>query len=76
MRWFKHMSDLSRDEGVCRFLDAAGDRQAAYGFLVRMLEIVAAKMTPTGGDDDCTLEYSLREWRRIRIGVPQPGRTS
>ena len=30
-----------------------------------MLEIVAAKMTPTGGDEDCTLEYSLREWRRI-----------
>ena len=65
MRWFKHMSGLSRDEGVCRYLDAANDRQAAYGFLIRMLELVAEKMTPTGGAKECTLEYSLREWRRI-----------
>ncbi len=35
MKWFKHMSDLPRDEGVSRYLDAAGkDHVTAYGFLM------------------------------------------
>ncbi len=65
MRWFKHMSDLSRDEGVCRYLDRASDRLIAYGFLIRVLEIVAEKMTPICGLENCTVEYSVREWARI-----------
>ena len=43
MKWFKHMSDLPRDEGVSRYLVAAGrDRVTAYGFLIFLLEAIEA----------------------------------
>ena len=45
MKWFKHYSDLPRDEGVSRYLDAAGkDRVTAYGFLMFLLEAIASRM--------------------------------
>lgn len=66
MKWFKHMSDLSRDEGVCRYLDAAGnDRLVAYGFLMLVLEAIASRMGWGEGDIICSATYSTRQWGRI-----------
>lgn len=66
MRWFKHMSDLSRDEDVCAYLEAAGrDRVAAYGFLMLLMEAVACRMKVIEGDLVCSATYPITEWGRI-----------
>ncbi len=66
MKWFKHMSDLSRDEGVSSYLDDAGnDRVLAYGFLMFILEAIASRMDAAKGDVVCCATYSLRQWGRI-----------
>ena len=45
MRWFKHMSALSRDEGVMRYLDECGnDAVEGYGFLMFLLEAIAERI--------------------------------
>ncbi len=71
MRWFKHMSDLSRDEGVSRYLDAAGkDRVTAYGFLMILLEAIASRMASKKGHLVCTATYSITQWGRITYSHP------
>ena len=64
MRWFKHMSALSRDEGVMRYIDACGkDAVEGYGFLMFVMEALAERldaMSPT-----CSLRCELRQWSRI-----------
>jgi len=66
MKWFKHMSDLPRDEGVSRYLDAAGkDLLVAYGFLLLLLEAIASRMDPNVGHLVCTATYSITQWERI-----------
>lgn len=66
MLWFKHYSDLSKDEDVSRFLDAAGkDRVTAYGFLMFVLEAIASRMNAAEGHLVCTATYSIRQWGRI-----------
>jgi len=71
MRWFKHMSDLSRDEGVSRYLDAAGSgRVTAYGFLTFLLEAIASRMDSTQGHLVCTATYSIPQWGRITYSHP------
>ena len=66
MKWFKHMSDLPRDEGVSRYLDAAGkDRVTAYGFLMFVLEAIAARMDANTGHLVCSATYSITQWGRI-----------
>lgn len=61
MRWFKHMSDLKRDEGVSRYLES--NKLAGYGFLMLVLETVAERMDLTS--DRCAATYSRAEWARI-----------
>jgi len=71
MRWFKHMTDLQRDEGVSRYLDAAGsDRVTAYGFLMCLLEAIASRMNATEGHLVCTATYSIPQWGRITYSHP------
>ena len=66
MKWFKHMSDLPRDEGVARYLDKAGkDWLVAYGFLMLLLEAIASRMDPNVGHLVCTATYSITQWERI-----------
>jgi len=66
VRWFKHMSDLARDEDISRYLDAAGkDRVTAYGFLMYVLEAVASRMEVIEGDLVCSATYSIPHWGRI-----------
>ena len=66
MKYFRHMSDLSRDEDVSRYLDAAGkDRVTAYGFLMLLLEAIASRMDWREGDLICSATYSIRQWGRI-----------
>lgn len=64
MRWFKHMSALSRDEGVMRYVDACGgDAVEGYGFLMLVMEAIAEQIdakSPT-----CGLTCELRQWSRI-----------
>ncbi len=71
MKWFKHMSDLPRDEGVSRYLDAAeSDRVTAYGFLMFLLEAIASRMA--WGEDDltCSATYSISHWGHITYSHP------
>jgi len=71
MRWFKHMSDLPRDEGVARYLDEAGkDRMAAYGFLIFLMEAISSRMNTNQGDDVCSATYSITHWGRITYSHP------
>ena len=71
MRWFKHMSDLPRDEGVARYLDEAGkDRLAAYGFLIFLMEAISSRMNTNQGDDVCSATYSVTHWGRITYSHP------
>jgi len=71
MKWFKHMSDLPRDEGVSRYLDAAGkDRVTAYGFLMLLLEAIASRMQVQEGDLICSATYSIPHWGRITYSHP------
>lgn len=71
MKWFKHMSDLPRDEGVSRYLDAAGkDRVTAYGFLMFVLEAIAARMDANTGHLVCSATYSISHWGRITYSHP------
>ncbi len=71
MKWFKHMSDLPRDEGVSRYLDAAGrDRVTAYGFLIFLLEAIASRMLVQEGDLICSATYSIPQWGRITHSHP------
>jgi len=66
MKWFKHYSDLPRDEGVSRYLDAAGkDRVTAYGFLMFLLEAIASRMDASEGHLVCSASYSIAHWGRI-----------
>ena len=66
MRWFKHHSDLSQDEGVCRYLDESGrERATAYGFLMFILEAIASRMDASEGHLVCSATYSIRQWQRI-----------
>ena len=61
MRWFKHMSQLTRDEGVSRYFES--NRLAGYGFMILVLEAVAERMDLAG--DRCAATYSRSEWARI-----------
>lgn len=71
MLWFKHYSDLSRDEDVSRYLDEAGrDRVIAYGFLMHILEAIASRMNAAEGHLVCTATYSLSQWGRITYSHP------
>ena len=71
MKWFKHMSDLPRDEGVSRYLDAAGrHRVTAYGFLMFLLEAIASRMNAGEGDLVCSATYPIAEWQRITYSHP------
>jgi len=71
MKWFKHMSDLPRDEGVSRYLDEAGrDRVTAYGFLILVLEAVSSRMAVERGDLICSATYSISHWGRITYSHP------
>ena len=71
MKWFKHMSDLPRDEGVARYLDAAGrDHVTAYGFLTLLLEAIATRMDWREGDHICSATYSIAHWGRITYSHP------
>ena len=66
MKWFKHMSDLPRDEGVARYLDEAGkDWLVAYGFLMLLLEAIASRMESNVGHLVCTATYSISQWERL-----------
>lgn len=70
MKWFKHMSDLPRDEGVARYLDKAGNsnRLLAYGFLMFVFEAVALRMER--GTSTCSVTYSITEWARVTYSHP------
>ena len=71
MKWFKHDSDLQRDEGVARYLDAAGkDRVTAYGFLMFVLEAIASRMDASVGHLVCSATYSIAHWGRITYSHP------
>ncbi len=71
MRWFKHMSDLSRDEGIARLLDKAEeDWLTAYGFLSLVLEAIAGRMNSKEGHLVCSLTYSIRQWGRTTYSHP------
>ncbi len=66
MKWFKHLSDLPRDEGVARYLDEAGkDRVVAYGFLMFLLEAIALRMDSKVGHLVCSVTYSISQWGHI-----------
>lgn len=63
MKWFKHHTDLTRDERVASYLhDCGSGRLEGYGFLVRLIEVIAEQMTPDRPDPSLTLP--LREWSR------------
>ena len=65
MKWFKHMSDLSRDEDVARMMDESGrDQLAVYGFFNVVMEHIAEKIKP-GQPNDCSVTYSATRWARI-----------
>ena len=65
MKWFKHMTDLSQDEDIARYLDESGrDQATAYGFLVLVLETVASRMGAKG-DPNCSATYSISQWQRL-----------
>ncbi len=71
MKWFKHMSDLPRDEGVACYLDEAGkDRVAAYGFLMFLLEAIGSRMDAAEGHLVCSATYSIPHWGRITYSHP------
>ena len=71
MKWFKHLSDLPRDEGVSRYLDAAGkDRVVAYGFFMFVIEAIASRMDWEEGDLVCSATYSITHWGRITYCHP------
>lgn len=70
MRWFKHMTDLSRDEDISRYLDVAGrDKATAYGFLMLIFEVIASRMGGKG-DNNCSATYSIPQWGRITYSHP------
>ena len=71
MKWFKHLSDLPRDEGVSDYLDEAGkDRLLAYGFLILVLEAIASRMIADKGHLKCSATYSIPRWGRITFSHP------
>jgi hypothetical protein len=71
MKWFKHPSDLARDEDVSQYLDAAGkDRVSAYGFLMFLLEAIASRMSAKDGHLVCSAKYSIPQWGRITFSHP------
>ena len=64
MRWFKHMSALSRDEGVMRYIDACGkDAVEGYGFLMFVIEVIAEQLDSKSAN--CSVTCNLRQWSRI-----------
>ena len=64
MRWFKHMSALSRDEGVMRYIDVCGkDAVEGYGFLMFVIEVIAEQLDFKSAN--CTVSCNLRQWSRI-----------
>lgn len=67
MKWFRHHSDLCRDEDVRTYFDKAGnDRLNAYGFLMLVLEAICERMAnPNTGDYGCSVRYSDKEWARV-----------
>jgi len=66
MKWFKHHCDLSRDEGASVYLEQAGkDSLTAYGFLLRILEVIGEKMSANEGDRHCSAEYSQKGWSKV-----------
>lgn len=71
MKWFKHLSDLPRDEGVSRYLDEAGkERVIAYGFLMFVLEAISSRMESKEGHIVCSATYSIPQWQRITYCHP------
>ncbi len=65
MKWFKHMSDLSRYEDVARMMDDSGrDQLAVYGFFNLVMEHIAEKIQP-GQPNDWSVTYSIARWARI-----------
>ncbi len=72
MKWFKHQTDLSMDEGVSRYLDEAGPRNrlTAYGFLMLLHEVIASRMNAAEGHLVCTATYSITQWGRITNSHP------
>ena len=65
MKWFKHMSDPSRDEDVVRMMDESGrDQLAVYGFFNVAMEHIVEKMKP-GKPNNGSVTYSAARWARI-----------
>lgn len=65
MKWFKHYSDLSRDEDVARMIDKSGrDQLAVYGLFNIVMEQIAEKMK-AGQPIDCSITYPISRWARI-----------
>lgn len=61
MKWFKHYSQLTRDEGVSLYFE--NHKVSGYGFLMLVLEAVAERMEYEG--ERCAATYSRAEWARL-----------
>ena len=63
MKWFKHENAFRQDPAIAAYLDACGrSHLQGYGFLMMVLETVAAQMKP--GSEECEVTYSVRRWSR------------
>lgn len=60
MKWFKHMTDASRDERLVHLRDEGGFE--AYGFYWFLLETVAEKMDKS---TKSSVEFPINHWRRV-----------
>ena len=65
MKWFKHHSDLSRNEYVAQMMDESGrDQLAVYGFFHIAMEHITEKIDPKR-PNDFSVTYSTARWARI-----------
>ena len=65
MKWFKHPTDLFRDEGIRAYLGSFQDQITAYGFLILILEIVSERMNSEEDDPKCAVTFPVRDWARL-----------
>lgn len=61
MKWFKHMTDASRDEALMAVRDEFG--HVGYAVYWMVLEAIAEHMTPENDTPELTL--SAKNWRKI-----------
>jgi len=63
MKWFKHHTDRSRDEWIAAYLDDCGpEHLQGYGFMIRLMELIAEQMSPDRPEPSLTLPLGV--WSR------------